>query len=90
MRRALLQHRFCFHNDAACPGNPLLRQNDGRNVVDMIGARAIAADAALQAAVDAAILRLDTRVGGADATDAAAAAAASHSITLFIHFRSSY
>jgi hypothetical protein len=79
MRRPFLQHRFCFDIDADGPGNPLLRQNDGRNVLDMIGARAIAADSALQAAVDAAILRLDTRAGGADATDAAAAASASHS-----------
>lgn len=45
----------------------------------MIGARCIASDPALQAAVDDAILRLDTRLGGADAADAAAATSASHS-----------
>ena len=57
----------------------MLRQNDGRNVLDIIGARLIAADAAVQSAVDDAILRLDTRWGGSDAADAAAATAASHS-----------
>jgi hypothetical protein len=58
-------------------GNPLLRQSDGRNALDIIGSRCIAADAALQAAVDNAILSLDTRWSAA--ADAAAAASASHS-----------
>jgi len=60
-------------------GNPLLRQNDGRSIIDIIGSRCIQADPQLQCAVDDAILRLDTRWGGADAADAAAATAASHS-----------
>ena len=75
----LFQHRFHVENNASHAGNPLLRQNDGRNTLDMLGARTIAAHPALQAAVDDAVLRLDTRWGGADAADAAAATSASHS-----------
>jgi hypothetical protein len=77
----LLQLCAAFASKSSHPatGNPLLRQNDGRNVLDIIGARSIAADPALQAAVDDAILRVDTRLGGADAFDAAAATSASHS-----------
>ena len=96
--------------------NPLLRQNDGRNTLDLIGSRCIQSDPQLQLAgtlppsyfcnifqarlplpplyfcnilpsqshaqlpfaVDDAILRLDSRWGGADAADAAAATAANH------------